>query len=312
MKEKLRMILAVTGIFLLLPLLLTVFLSGREALHIKKQWNMESLLPMLMCREIPWEYEEEMKKVQAVLTRSSLYLRIEEEKMDGEAWGNLWKEAKAAQHQKGYQQAYRSMEAAAKDTEGEMLFYQSKVCEGVFHRISSGTTRDGLEVFGKMEKGYLLSVDSNWDMYGDGYLSGHYFSEGALREQLEKAYPGLVFTEEPVENQINMYKRDKVGHILFLTVGNKTISGEEFRQLLELPSSNFTMQAADGKIRFFVQRTGTRAGTFAVRRKCAGKRGKIVQRDSAILFPGMWSAKKRLLTGRKISVYFCKIREFYR
>ena len=28
MKEKLRMILAVTGIFLLLPLLLTVFLSG--------------------------------------------------------------------------------------------------------------------------------------------------------------------------------------------------------------------------------------------------------------------------------------------
>ena len=78
MKEKLRMILAVTGIFLLLPLLLTVFLSGREVLRIKKQWNMEALLPMMMCREIPWEYEEEMKKVQAVLTRSSLYLRIEE------------------------------------------------------------------------------------------------------------------------------------------------------------------------------------------------------------------------------------------
>ena len=55
MKEKLRMILAVAGIFLLLPLLLTVFLSGREALRIKKQWNMESVLPMLMCREIPWE-----------------------------------------------------------------------------------------------------------------------------------------------------------------------------------------------------------------------------------------------------------------
>lgn len=254
---------------------------------------MEALLPMMMCREIPWEYEEEMKKVQAVLTRSSLYLRIEETGMDGEDWEKLWREVKTAQHQKGYQQAYRSMEAAAKDTEGEMLFYGSKVCEGVFHRISSGATRDGLEVFGKMEKGYLLSVDSNWDMYGEGYLSGHYFSEEALRKQLEKAYPGLVFTEESPEKQINMYKRDKVGHILSLTVGNKTISGEEFRKLLELPSSNFTMQAADGKIRFLCKRTGTRAGTFAVRRKCAGKRGKIVQRDSAILFPGMWSAKKK-------------------
>ena len=72
MKEKLRMILAVTGIFLLLPLLLTVFLSGREVLRIKKQWNMESLLPMMMCREIPWEYEEEMKKVQALEISASL------------------------------------------------------------------------------------------------------------------------------------------------------------------------------------------------------------------------------------------------
>ncbi|RHS50670.1 hypothetical protein DW962_11040 [Blautia sp. AM46-5] len=122
MKEKLRMILAVTGIFLLLPLLLTVFLSGREVLRIKKQWNMESLLPMMMCREIPWEYEEEMKKVQAVLTRSSLYLRIEETGMDGEDWEKLWREVKAAQHQKGYQQAYRSMEQQPETLRGRCFF----------------------------------------------------------------------------------------------------------------------------------------------------------------------------------------------
>ena len=279
------MILAVTGIFLLLPLLLTVFLSGREVLRIKKQWNMESILPMMMCREIPWEYEAEMKKVQAVLTRSSLYLRIEETGMDGEDWEKLGREVKAAQHQKGYQQAYRSMEAAAKDTEGEMLFYRSKVCEGVFHRISSGATRDGLEVFGKMEKGYLLSVDSNWDMYGEGYLSGHYFSEEALRKQLEKAYPGLVFTEESLEKQINMHKRDKVGHILSLTVGNETISGEEFRKLLELPSSNFTMQAADGKIRFLCKGQGHGLGLSQYGGNVLAKEGKSYREILRYYFP---------------------------
>ena len=279
------MILAVTGIFLLLPLLLTVFLSGREVLRIKKQWNMESILPMMMCREIPWEYEEEMKKVQAVLTRSSLYLRIEETGMDEEDWEQLWREVKAAQHQKGYRQAYRSMEAAAKDTEGEMLFYRSKVCEGVFHRISSGATRDGLEVFGKMEKGYLLSVDSNWDMYGEGYLSGHYFSEEALRKQLEKAYPGLVFTEESLEKQINMHKRDKVGHILSLTVGNETISGEEFRKLLELPSSNFTMQAADGKIRFLCKGQGHGLGLSQYGGNVLAKEGKSYREILRYYFP---------------------------
>lgn len=253
---------------------------------------MEALLPMMMCREIPWEYEEEMKKVQAVLTRSSLYLRIEETGMDGEDWEKLWREVKTAQHQKGYQQAYRSMEAAAKDTEGEMLFYGSKVCEGVFHRISSGATRDGLEVFGKMEKGYLLSVDSNWDMYGEGYLSGHYFSEEALRKQLEKAYPGLVFTEEPVENQINMYKRDKVGHILFLTVGNKTISGEEFRQLLELPSSNFTMQAADGQIRFLCKGQGHGLGLSQYGGNVLAKEGKSYKEILRYYFPECGVQKK--------------------
>lgn len=173
-----------------------------------------------------------------------------------------------------------------------MLFYQSKVCEGVFHRISSGTTRDGLEVFGKMEKGYLLSVDSNWDMYGDGYLSGHYFSEGALREQLEKAYPGLVFTEEPVENQINMYKRDKVGHILLLTVGNKTISGEEFRQLLELPSSNFTMQAADGKIRFLCKGQGHGLGLSQYGGNVLAKEGKSYKEILRYYFPECGVQKK--------------------
>lgn len=292
------MILAVAGIFLLLPLLLTFFLSGKEALRIKKQWNMESVLPMLMCREIPWEYEEEMKKVQAVLTRSSLYLRIEEKGMGKEAWEELWKEAKTARDQKGYQEAYRSMEAAAKDTEGEMLFYQSEVCEGVFHRISSGATRDGLEVFGKMEKGYLISVDSNWDMYGDGYLSGHYFSEEALKEQLEKVCPGVVFTEETVEKQINMYKKDKVGHILFLTVGGKEIAGEEFRQILGLPSSNFTVQAADGKIRFLCKGQGHGLGLSQYGGNVLAKEGKSYKEILRYYFPECEVKNKKICIKR--------------
>ena len=120
---------------------------------------------------------------------------------------------------------------------------------------------------------------------GTGYLSGHYFSEGALREQLEKAYPGLVFTEEPVENQINMYKRDKVGHILSLTVGNKTISGEEFRQLLELPSSNFTMQAADRKIRFLCKGQGHGLGLSQYGGNVLAKEGKSYQEILRYYFP---------------------------
>ena len=248
---------------------------------------------MLMCREIPWEYEEEMKKVQAVLTRSSLYLRIEEDENGwggrGEICGRKQKRHSIRRDISRHTGVWRQRQKIPRE---RCFFIESKVCEGVFHRISSGTTRDGLEVFGKMEKGYLLSVDSNWDMYGDGYLSGHYFSEGALREQLEKAYPGLVFTEEPVENQINMYKRDKVGHILFLTVGNKTISGEKFRQLLELPSSNFTMQAADGKIRFLCKGQGHGLGLSQYGGNVLAKEGKSYKEILRYYFPECGVQKK--------------------
>ena len=117
------------------------------------------------------------------------------------------------------------------------------------------------------------------------FREGHYFSEEALRKQLEKAYPGLVFTEESLEKQINMHKRDKVGHILSLTVGNETISGEEFRKLLELPSSNFTMQAADGKIRFLCKGQGHGLGLSQYGGNVLAKEGKSYREILRYYFP---------------------------
>lgn len=285
MKKKFRIVLVVLGSFLVFPLLLTAFLSGKETLLIRKQWNMEAFLPMLMCREIPWEYEEEMKKVQAVLTRSSLYLRLEEKEENGEEWKKLWDESKAMEHKKGYPQAYRSMEAAVRETEGEVLVWQNKVCEGVFHRISGGATRDGMEIFGKIEKGYLVSVDSNWDMYGDGYLSGHYFSGDALKIQLENGCPGVNFSDDPLKDQIIIEKRDAAGYVLELMVGGTPVTGEAFRKILELPSADFTMQEADGKIRFLCKGQGHGLGLSQYGGNMLAKEGKSYKEILRYYFP---------------------------
>lgn len=285
MKKRIRVILVVMLGIVSLPLLLTVFLSGKGILKSEKQWNMESILPLLMCREIPWEYEEEMKKVQAVLTRSSLYLRIEDNELSMEEWKELWRKVKEEQKKTGYQEAWKSMENAVKETKGEMLFYKGSVCRGVFHRISSGTTRDGMEVFGELEKGYLLSVNSSWDMYGEGYLSGHYFSEDSLKKQLEESCQGVVFTDEPVERQITIGEKDTAGHILELTVGGKRINGEEFRKILELPSSNFTMQTAEGTVRFLCRGQGHGMGLSQYGGNVLAKEGRSYKEILRYYFP---------------------------
>lgn len=73
MKYPVRMIMVVGALVLFLPLGLTALVSGREAVALQKKINREIYLPMILCEEIPGDYEEEMLKVQAVLARSSLY-----------------------------------------------------------------------------------------------------------------------------------------------------------------------------------------------------------------------------------------------
>ena len=72
-----------------------------------------------------------------------------------------------------------------------------------------------------------------------------------------------------------------------MTVGNKTISGEEFRKLLELPSSNFAMQAADGKIRFYVKDRGHGLGLSQYGGNVLAKEGKSYQEILRYYFPGV-------------------------
>lgn len=284
-KKKVLIVFMVTGAILLLPFLLTIILSGRGVLEARKQWNMESVIPLLLCEEIPWEYEEETKKVQAVLTRSSLYLRIKNNEVSRKEWEELWRKVKTEQKKSGYRDAWKSMEKAVLETEGEMLFFQKNVCAGAFHRISSGMTRDGMEVLQTAGKGYLLSVDSKWDMYGEGYLSGHYFSGEALKTQLQKECPGMIFTEEPIEKQIVIEKRDGAGYVLEVSVGQKVFQGEEFRQILELPSSNFTIQETEETIRFLCKGQGHGLGFSQYGGNVLAREGKSYKEILRYYFP---------------------------
>lgn len=260
MKQRFYLVLTAVSIFVLTPVVLTLLLSGKDAIVIKRDGNLDDYLPAMLCRQIPWEYEEEMKKVQAVLARSSLYFSLEENKETQQTILKQWKEEielqKREQEQEGYRQAYDAMEKAVKETQGEMLFFQGKVCEGAFHRVSGGKTRDGLEVMEQIEKGYLIGVDSSWDMYGEGYLTGHYFSKESFKELLKEEYPRIVFNEEPLEEQIVFQKKDSAGYLLEVEVAGQLFTGEKFRQMLQLPSSNLTMQAAEDQIRFLCKGQG--------------------------------------------------------
>lgn len=301
---------------LFLPVGITYFLSGEEIFQKTEQSDIELYLPLILCRQVPWDYEEEMIKAQAVLTRSSLYLYEQaqgQETSDGvqddaqteqeettdtqiqpynEAYfRNLLKEYRRHSKRHAYRNAYEKMKQAVKDTEGIVLAVQGNVCEGVFHQISVGKTRDG-EWLGEGAAAYLQSVDSSQDTEADDYQNEHLFTGEALRLRLKELYPDAVLTKEALAGQIKIIEADEQGYALTVKVGNTYVAGEQFRCDLELSSSCFTMQEKDEKITFLCRGVGHGFGLSQYGANELAKEGRTFEEILAVYFPDSNLLKK--------------------
>ncbi len=279
-----NIMLAILGM-LLLPLGFTALISGKDAIEINKQKDMEVYLPMMLCREIPWDYEEEMLKAQAVLIRSSLYLRLENKELDQTELKENLENYKNNSQKEQYQMAYKKMEKAVNATKGQVISYQGEICSGVFHRVSAGQTREGSEVLQDTKMSFLKSVDSSQDIQSEDYLHGHYFTEEALKDRLLEIYPDIELSDQPLTEQIVVEKRDSQEYVLEIRVGNLTVPGEEFRNNLELSSSNFTVQNLDGKIRFLCKGLGHGLGLSQYGGNELAKEGKTYEQILFTYFP---------------------------
>ena len=279
-----NIMLAILGM-LLLPLGFTALISGKDAIEINKQKDMEVYLPMMLCREIPWDYEEEMLKAQAVLIRSSLYLRLENKELDQTELKENLENYKNKSQKEQYQMAYKRMEKAVNATKGQVISYQGEICSGVFHRVSAGQTREGSEVLQDTKMSFLKSVDSSQDIQSEDYLHGHYFTEEALKDRFLEIYPDIELSDQPLTEQIVVEKRDSQEYVLEIRVGNLTVPGEEFRNNLELSSSNFTVQNLDGKIRFLCKGLGHGMGLSQYGGNELAKEGKTYEQILFTYFP---------------------------
>lgn len=287
MKHPIKYMILTGVIVLFLPLGVTVLLSGMDAVSIQKQMDMETYLPAILCEQVPWDYEEEMLKVQAVLARSSLYYYMEKEKPEEIQWEEKLEQFQRDRKNARYQEAYERMERAVRLTRGQVITWQGEVCPGVFHRISGGKTRDGMEVLQDVTFSFLRSVDSGQDREAEEFLKGHYFTPEALEQRLQEEYPGIIFTEEPLTDQIRIEKRDSQDYILEMKVGDQTVTGEEFRRKLELSSCNFTIQELDGKIRFLCKGLGHGLGLSQYGGNELAKKGKTYQEILFFYFPDL-------------------------
>lgn len=259
----------VSKIFLLLtfPYLVTVFVNGPEVVSVNKTTDMENILPIILSEQISPEYQIETIEAQAVIARSNLMRKLQEQADTGSILCEICNNIK----QNGWvwkipEECY---ETAVKNTQDQILTVDGELKLVPYHEISAGETRDGEEAFHDSQYAYLKSVDSSADKDAAEYLNSIYVSEQQLPKELA------------------ISSRDKRGYVQSLMADDNILEGTAFASGMGIASPAFSMQKLDDRIRFLSKGKGHGLGFSQYGGDVLAKEGKTWQEILHIYFPLM-------------------------
>lgn len=254
MKELQKRILSVIVTMLLLPYILTLFLSGQDVSTYTKEFEQNIMsvevnsktikiteneyIIGILAKEIPVDYELEGMKAQAVIIRTRLYK--ESYKGDGYIYTDdyysyediikKWSETNATA-------IYGQLKTAVESTSGLVVTVGNELVITPYHIQSIGKTRSGENGLGASYS-HLKSVECSLDVTGINASSKSVINYADLAEKLEIDTP-LCFDD------INILSADDDEYVTELIIGEKIITGEVFRQLYQLNSTVLSLQEGD-------------------------------------------------------------------
>lgn len=201
-----------------------------------KEINLEDYIIGVVAGEMPASFETEALKAQAITSRTyamykinntkdyydikttvddQVYITLNEMK---QKWGN------------DYELYYNKIKNAVLSTQNLVMKKDNKVFKSYYFAMSNGTTVDSSTVFGETTS---TGVKSPWD-----------------NESINKFLVTTDFSIEDIKTKLNINEnitnieilnRDKTNRVEKVKVNNKTYTGIEFRQLLSLRSTDFTI-----------------------------------------------------------------------
>ncbi len=264
---------------ILLPYIVTVFINGpavltgaevgEDYLFVEvdgksREIPVEEYAIGILAREIPVTYEKEALEAQAVMLRTRMYKQITEEGKSS-IFTDKYFEEKEMRKQWG-RVKYEEYRAALRDvwqaTEGQVLTYGDVLITTPFHQLSNGRTRSGNEVFGGEGYPYLQIRECPKDV-----------------EAMDQTQTMLI-----EKGDYEVISTDSAGYVLQIREGEKTITGEEFRQEKGLASACFALQEYEDKIRVTTQGNGHGIGLSQNMANEMAKEGKTHEEILAYFF----------------------------
>lgn len=211
----------------------------------------EEYLKGVVASEMPAEFNIEALKAQGVTARTYLLYRFKKypngqpEHLDApvctgthcQVWNS--KDDLIAAHEDGWYEKYWSkIEEAVNSTEGQILTYEGKIIEPLFHSTSGGRTENSEDVFSTAVP-YLRSVESPYETEAPKLHDSIKITVDEFISKLEAVYGDLSITKDNLDEKIKLGEVSEGGKIKYITIDDNQITGREMRSIFNLNSANF-------------------------------------------------------------------------
>lgn len=210
--------------------------------------DVEAYLVGIVGQQMPADYGLEALKVQALIARTYIYSQMGDKNEIAESALDLdyleEQQLKKLWGPEYFAANYQLIEQAVESTAGQVITYNGGLITPLFHRASSGKTRQGDDMHP-----YLQSVDSSSDVEAEGFLTAKVWTKEEFAGIFNEKAGENILSAGQVPETIQLVSKDQAGYVEQMQIGGKTYTGEELQAAFGIPSPCFTLEGYEGKIR---------------------------------------------------------------
>lgn len=273
---------------LLIPCMITLFVSGTSAtadMHEAgivieypngQKTDMEVFLLYMIAAQADIDSDEDALKAQAVIARTNLLRELEgrtEAKAQDLSLTYLTPEKfESSFGEKKKEEIYKKLRNIVSDTFPMVMMYNNNYIEALYHSVSIGTTVSAEEIYG-IERPYLVEVDSSQDVESEEYMALSNWSAGQLLEKLHNEGKAKEQTTDTIFSALHIKEKTENGYVMKVAIGNETMTGEEWKILFGLNSTNFYLEEYEGVLRMVTLGKGHGVGLSQYGANALAKKG---------------------------------------
>lgn len=229
-----------------------------------------------VAAQIPADYELETLKAQTILARTCLLKKAGNRKrITASDVGMRW--LSESERKQLWGSAYKENNAkiiqAVHDTDGQILYSGGQIILPAWFFIGNGKTRNAKEVWGE-EIAWLQSVESEWDQQSENYKTEVTMTRKQMIYLLKQFDAVFECTADSLASNCAIVEKDASGYVLEIQIGNRLMTGEDFRYALDLPSACFEIRFEGKRVLITAYGQGSGLGFDQYGANCQAKEGK--------------------------------------